>query len=36
MFCQLFRISEDIIAEGYIVMCLQLSVLQRTEQRRVQ
>jgi len=31
-----FRIREDIIAEGNIVMCLQLSMLQRTEQHRVQ
>jgi hypothetical protein len=30
------RKNEDIIAEGNIVMCLQLSVLQRTEQHRVQ
>jgi hypothetical protein len=34
MFLQI-RIHEDTIAEGNTVMCLQLSVLQRTEQHSV-
>ena len=35
IFCQ-FLVREDVIAEGNTDMCLQLSMLQRTEQHRVQ